>query len=83
MLITVYVLMHELGILDQVPKFRTAKPNSDLGKNVKASINSPLYRRGQCSQSIVNIKARWTNSHQHWQHVSSSTSTFINTSARE
>jgi hypothetical protein len=41
MLITVYVGMGELGTLDQASRSRTAKPNSDHGKNVKASIKSP------------------------------------------
>ncbi len=54
---------------------------SDHGKNVKASINGPIYRRGQCSQSTMSMGMRWTTLHLHRQHVSSSSmSTFGNTS---
>jgi hypothetical protein len=67
MLITAYVHMCELGTLGQAPKSRRAKSHSDLGKNVKALINSPVYRRGQCSQSTIDVETRWTNSHQHQQ----------------
>jgi hypothetical protein len=56
----VYEHICELGTLDQAPKSRTAKPNSDRGENVRASINSPVYRRGQCSQSTVDMKTKRT-----------------------
>ncbi len=71
MLLTVCVSMCELGTSSQAPKSGRAKSNSDHGKSVTASINNPIYRRGQCSQSTVGI-TRWTNSHQHQQHTSSS-----------
>jgi hypothetical protein len=45
MLATVYVRMCELGTSGQATKSGTAKPNSDRGKSVKASINCPIYRR--------------------------------------
>ncbi len=41
-LIIVYMRMCELGTSGQAPKSGTAKPNSDRGKSVKESINSPL-----------------------------------------
>jgi hypothetical protein len=56
----------------QAPKSGTAKPNSDCGKNVKASINSRINRRERYSQSTENMETRWTNSHWHQQHTSSS-----------
>jgi hypothetical protein len=37
---------------------------SDHGKNVKASINCPICRRGQCNQSTVGVGARRTTSRQ-------------------
>jgi hypothetical protein len=46
MLVTMYMGMRELGTSSQAPKSGTAKPKSDLVKSVKASINSPIYRRG-------------------------------------
>jgi hypothetical protein len=54
----------------QATKSGSAKPNSEHGKSVKASINSPIYRREGCSQSTENIGTRWANSHQHQQHAS-------------
>ncbi len=51
--ITVYINMCELGTLGQATKSRIAKPNSDHGKSVKATINSLIYRRGRGSQSTV------------------------------
>ncbi len=54
-LITMYVCMLELETLDQAPKSRTAKPNSDCGKSAKASVYSPVYRKGQCRQSSVDM----------------------------
>jgi hypothetical protein len=69
--ITVYLSMRKFGTSEQLPRSRIAKPNSDSVKNVKMFINSPIYRRGQCSQSTADMEARWTNSHQHRQHASS------------
>jgi hypothetical protein len=61
-LIIVYMRTLELGTLDQSPRSWTAKPNSDGGKNVIPSINGLIYRRGQRSQSAVDMETRWTNS---------------------
>jgi hypothetical protein len=44
---------------------------SDQGKNVKASTNGPICRRGQCRGSTMGIGTRWTTSHQHQQYASS------------
>jgi hypothetical protein len=41
----------ESEIPSQAPKFGTAKSNCDSGKRVKASINTPIYRKEQHSQS--------------------------------
>ncbi len=43
---TVHVCMCEFGTSNQAPKSGTAKPNSDSGKSVKASVNIPIYRIG-------------------------------------
>jgi hypothetical protein len=83
MLLTVYMHMCELWTSSQALIFGTAKPNSDHGKSVKSSINNPIYRRGWC-QSTVDMETRWTGSHQHQQHASSSNmSIFSNTNAKE
>jgi hypothetical protein len=34
------------GTSSQAPKSGTAKPNSDCGKSVKLSMNSPIYQKG-------------------------------------
>ncbi len=51
------------AIPSQAPKSGTAQPNSDHGKSMKVSINSPVYRRERHSQS-TDMGMRWTNSHQ-------------------
>ncbi len=62
----------DLGLWITHPNLGQPNQTSNRGKNVKASINSPLYRRGQCSQSTMGMGTRWTASHQHWQQASSS-----------
>ncbi len=82
--VAVYECTSEPGTLDQSPNSRTAKPNSDRGKNVEAYVNSPIYRRGQWSQSTTDTGTRWTNSHQHRQHATiSSMSILGNANAKE
>jgi hypothetical protein len=55
----------------QAPKTGATKPNSDHGKGVEASINSPIYKESDIV-SPVNMRMKWTDSHQHQQHPRSS-----------
>jgi hypothetical protein len=82
-IITVHVCV-DSGTPSQATKSGTTKPNSDHGKSVKVSGNSPIHRRKRYSQSTENKGTRWTNSHQHQQNASSSSmSMFSNANAEE
>ncbi len=56
-------------IPSRAPKTGASKPNSDRGKRVKTSTNSPIFRREQHSQTTMNIWTKWTDWHQHHQHA--------------
>ncbi len=65
-----YAHMRGLGTLDHAPDLGQPSQINDRGKNVKASINSPIYRRGQYRQYTMGMETRWTDSHRHWQQTS-------------
>ncbi len=72
----------DLGLQIIHPDLGRPSQTNDRGKIVKASINSPIYRRGQCRQSSLAMGVGWTILHQHWPHgKSSSMSTFSSKSA--
>jgi hypothetical protein len=74
----------DLGLWIKHPDLGQPSQTSDHRKNVKASMNSPTYRRWQRSQSTMGTETRWIISQNHQQYTSSSSmSTFSNASARQ
>ncbi len=64
--------------MTQAPKTSTAKPNRTCWKDSEGVCKQSYQQREWHDQSTVNMGTKWTSSHQHQPHASSSTTIIFN-----